>query len=197
MAGTSERPKDGVDALARWDELRGAAKGPRPVGTENQTPELQLKHGRMRRDRDGQQVYEFEQPRGGRIVLGVLFLMSAAVAVPATIVASRDTTGYNVGIALSLVAFALIFWWAMIGGDRQTIRVVGGVVEVTRGDWMRRFDLRDPTQGVHPFGVPTSRRWRVAFEQPPEGPFVVTRRDVDPIAFSKVLERYRGGMFTR
>ncbi len=205
---TSRAPQamDGADLLQRWDQHRSAASStPQPAPSEAKPKAKEKGKGKEKDGGDpfanqataGRATYDFPPPRWPRLVLGLSFLVSAGLAVPAVLSTIRTPSDFGLGIALALTAFALIFWWGMLSASPERVRIVTGVVEVAKGTDLKRFDLRDRHQRVQMFGVPRSPRWKVAFDQVGAPPYVISARMVRAKDFTRAVEVYRGPMYPR
>lgn len=137
------------------------------------------------------QVVEFPRPRGPRIVLTMLLLVTGTAAAVAIWQAAQTEAGYDVGIAGALTALTLVFWWGLTTSPMQQVAVRGGILEIEDRESHFTFDLRNPATRVDVEGTPGSRDWRVTIYRHRLPPYVLTRRTVDSERFSEVLEHYR------
>jgi hypothetical protein len=126
-----------------------------------------------------------------RFVLGILFLAAAAVTVRLGITAFHYRTEANLGITGAMLAFTLIFWWALATWPITRTSIENGILMVTRGE-SDRFDLRRPGLDLRVHGEPDSKKWKVTIGRHQLDPFVITPRMVDPEEFMVLLDHYRG-----
>ena len=131
------------------------------------------------------------KPRGtGRRIVGLLTLVSLAVAVYLGFQAYEERTTVAYGVAGTVGALTIILWAAWAASPVSHLHVHGGVLEVQRAGRTERFDLTSHYTVIRTQGKPRSSNWKVLIERPANTPFVIDRTMVDPKAFTRVMEAY-------
>lgn len=171
-------PEPGPRAAQPAPHLRSSTIVPAPSATPPPPPTVP-------------QVVEFPRSRAPRVLLTVLLVATGALAALAIWEAAQTQAGYDVGIAGALTALMLVFWWGLTTAPLQQVAVRGGILEIEDHESRYTFDLRNPATRVDVEGTPGSRSWRVTIHRHRLSPYVITRRTVDPVRFSEVLEHYR------
>ncbi|WP_141015519.1 hypothetical protein [Nocardioides sambongensis] len=131
----------------------------------------------------------------GTDVLGPLAILAAlACAAVVAQMAFRQTLADDIPLAAGMtVAAAILLAFALRSGNssRSVHLDDKGVLKLTLGDQVSRFDLTSPSIELQQVGSPGRRGWKVLVLRRGLSPVAVDARTVDPTTFLEALRQWR------
>lgn len=129
-----------------------------------------------------------------RAVLSIALAATAVVALLVCVLA-LVSSGLSV-FALVMLGLAAVLGWAALQTKvtRVTVEVRDGIVVVTAGDDVKKFDLTNDSVKVDVQGRPEDAYWRVRFHRRALDPVDVDASMVDPAQFMRRLREHRPGL---
>lgn len=133
----------------------------------------------------------FSPRRGARtIVTGVAAVLAGATGM-AGYLAWQAPTRTSIGVAAGLAVALVLAWRLRDATDSTAVTIEQGVLRVVRGPSVHQFPLAGSHPPIEVLGEPGERSWKVLIQRRGMPPFVITRRMVDPVAFTETLRHFR------
>lgn len=133
----------------------------------------------------------FEPRKTGRRVVTAAFAVVAILLAAAAYAAYQERSPASYGLAALMGGLAIVVWGVRASTTLTELAVIRGQLEMIRDGRFEVIDLASPYTPVYVEGTPGRRDWRVLIERHDEPLLVLDRSVVDPVLFTRVLERIR------